>query len=69
MNQEHQQLSKKIKQMALAQGFDACGISKVEALTKERSYLKNWLNKGFHGDMAYMERNIEERTNPSILVE
>lgn len=69
MNQEHQQLSKKIKQMALAQGFDACGISKVEALTKERSYLKNWLNKGFHGDMAYMERNIEKRTNPSILVE
>ena len=55
--------------MALDQGFDACGISKIEALTDERVYLEKWLAKGFHGAMGYMERNIEKRTNPSVLVE
>ena len=62
-------LAKKLKQMALEQGFDACGISNIEALTAERDYLETWLNKGFHGDMGYMERNIEKRTDPSVLVE
>ncbi len=68
-NRNLQQFSKELKQMALEQGFDACGISSVEALTKERSYLEDWLTKGLHGDMAYMERNIEKRTDPAVLVD
>ena len=69
MNQSQQQLSNKLKQMALEQGFDACGISRIEPLIKEQSYLEDWLSKDFHGDMGYMERNIEKRINPSVLVE
>jgi len=68
-NRNLQQISQKLKQMAWEQGFDACGISSVEALTKERSYLEDWLTKGLHGDMAYMERNIEKRTDPAVLVD
>ncbi len=68
-NLAHQEFAQKLKQMALDQGFDACGISKIEALTNEREYLEKWLAKGFHGDMGYMERNIEKRTDPSVLVE
>jgi len=68
-NQARHEFAQKLKQMALEQGFDACGISKIEALTNERAYLKKWLAKGFHGDMGYMERNIEKRTDPSVLVE
>ncbi len=68
-NRNLQQLSKELKQMALEQGFDACGISSVEALAKERNYLEDWLTKGLHGDMAYMERNIEKRTDPAVLVD
>ena len=69
MNNSPQILAQKLKQMALDQGFDACGISKIEALTDERAYLEKWLAKGFHGDMGYMERNVEKRTDPSVLVE
>ena len=69
MNNSPQILAQKLKQMALEQGFDACGISNIKALNEERKYLEMWLDKGFHGDMAYMERNMEKRVNPSILVE
>ena len=61
-------LSKRIKDFALEIGFDACGIAKVEDLSKERSILNQWLAKQYHGDMAYMARNIEKRTNPSELI-
>ncbi|RUA23721.1 MAG: tRNA epoxyqueuosine(34) reductase QueG [Bacteroidetes bacterium] len=64
-----QQLSDKLKQMALEQGFDAVGISNIETLKEERSKLQEWLSQGFHGDMGYMERNIEKRTDPSVLVD
>jgi epoxyqueuosine reductase len=67
--QAHRNFAQRLKQMALDQGFDACGISKIEVLTDERAYLEKWLAKGFHGDMGYMERNVEKRTDPSVLVE
>jgi len=69
MNNSPKILAQKLKQIALDQGFDACGISKIEHLTDEQAYLEKWLAKGFHGDMGYMERNIEKRTDPSVLVE
>lgn len=48
-------------------GFDACGIAKVEKLTKETTYLKEWIQKGDHGSMKYMEDHLEKRTDPSLL--
>ncbi len=30
--------------------------------------LKNWLDSGFHGDMDYMARHVEQRLNPGLLV-
>ena len=61
-------LSARIKELALEVGFDACGIAKVEDLSEEREILNQWLAKKYHGDMTYMERNIEKRTNPSELI-
>lgn len=70
MNQNDRQLlSKQIKQLALDQGFNACGISKIVPLYEEKKHLEQWLEKGYNGDMGYMERNMEKRVNPSILVE
>jgi len=57
-----------IKRTALSIGFDACGIAKAEALTEDAAFLRNWLNEGQHGDMNYLERNFEKRTDPRILV-
>ena len=62
-------ISKNIKQKAIELGFDACGISSIEKLSSEKNFLQKWLNNNFHGDMAYMSRNIEKRVNPAELVE
>jgi epoxyqueuosine reductase len=63
-----EQYSKQIKQIAQELGFDFCGIAKVEFLEKEAPRLENWLNKGFHGQMSYMENHFDKRLNPALLV-
>jgi len=57
-----------IKQLALSLGFDACGIARADALTEDATFLKHWLVEGRHGEMSYLERNFEKRTDPRLLV-
>jgi epoxyqueuosine reductase len=40
----------------------------VEFLEKEAVYLENWLKKGYHGKMHYMENHFDKRTDPRLLV-
>ncbi len=58
-----------IKQWALEVGFDACGVARADALTDEEYPLREWIARGWHGDLGYMERNIEKRMDPRLLVE
>jgi len=60
--------TKFIKQTALQTGFDYCGIAKAERLDDDARRLEQWLNKGMHGAMKYMENHFELRVNPSLLV-
>jgi epoxyqueuosine reductase len=62
-------LSQLIKKKALELGFDACGISRAVRLDEEGDRLKNWLESGFHGTMAYMANHFEKRINSAELVE
>jgi epoxyqueuosine reductase len=64
-----QSRSNAIKLQAKILGFDACGITRAEALPEDSSRLISWLNNGYQADMKYMERNFEKRTNPQQLVE
>ena len=57
-----------IKKMAAQLGFDYCGIAKAERLDADAARLENWLNKGMHGAMSYMENHFELRVNPCNLV-
>lgn len=57
-----------IQQAAAGIGFDACGFAKAEELTEDADFLQSWLSKGMHGDMHFLERNFEKRTNPRLLV-
>ena len=50
-----------VKQEATRLGFDTVGIADVEVLEKEGALLKEWLTRGYQGEMAYMARNIEKR--------
>ena len=57
-----------IKQTATRLGFDYCGIAKAERLDDDAARLEQWLNKGMHGTMKYMENHFELRVNPCLLV-
>ncbi len=58
-----------VKQIANNLGFMSCGISKAEFLEKEATRLEQWLKKGMHGSMSYMENYFDKRLNPTLLVE
>lgn len=53
-------LTNSIKAKALELGFDLVGISPVDSFPENQFY-KEWLNKGFSGEMSYLERNPEKR--------
>lgn len=53
-------LTNSIKDKAKELGFDLVGISPVDSFPENQFY-KQWLNKGFSGEMKYLERNSEKR--------
>lgn len=57
-----------IKKRAHALGFTSIGIARAEAMTPEATRLREWLNLGYHGTMAYMENHFDKRTDPTLLV-
>ena len=61
--------SQLIKQKAEKFGFQSCGISKADFLEEEAPRLETWLNKGYHGEMQYMENHFDKRLNPTLLVD
>lgn len=56
-----------IKLKAADIGFSKVGIVAPEPLIEENARLIDWLGRGFHGEMAWMEREPEKRTDPRIL--
>ncbi|WP_256012557.1 tRNA epoxyqueuosine(34) reductase QueG [Desertivirga xinjiangensis] len=61
--------SQLIKEEASKLGFVFCGISKAEFLEDEAPRLEDWLNKGYHGKMTYMENHFDKRLDPRKLVD
>lgn len=59
-------LTQKIKQKALEIGFHKVGIVPAASLSEEKSRLERWLEKGFHAEMRWMEREPEKRADPRI---
>ena len=57
-----------IKAIATGLGFDYCGIAKAQLLNEDAKRLENWLSKGMHGTMQYMEDHFDLRIDPSRLV-
>ncbi|MHC4938390.1 MAG: tRNA epoxyqueuosine(34) reductase QueG [Planctomycetota bacterium] len=49
-----------VKLAAIESGFDLCGIAAAEP-GREDAHLADWIARGFHGDMKYMERRRDVR--------
>ncbi len=58
----------KIKAQALTLGFDKVGIVPAIPLSTERERLSDWLDRGYHGEMAWLARDPEKRTDPKLVV-
>ncbi|HKO97226.1 MAG TPA: tRNA epoxyqueuosine(34) reductase QueG [Pyrinomonadaceae bacterium] len=57
-------LSQEIKERAFAEGFEKVGIVPAVPLNEERNQLLTWLERGYHGEMKWMARDPEMRTDP-----
>ncbi|PWT72199.1 MAG: tRNA epoxyqueuosine(34) reductase QueG [Bacteroidetes bacterium] len=57
-----------IKRLSADLGFDYCGIAAASPLDEDARRLQNWLQKGMHGSMKYMERYFDLRVNPDKLL-
>jgi len=62
-------LSKAIKQKSRQIGFDLVGITTAEPIDAEQiKLLFDWLSSGYAGQMQFMHRNFEKRTEPAKLL-
>ena len=61
------QLAAEVKQRARGLGFDLVGIAAAEP-SRYRDYLRQWLDDGQAGTMAYLARRFEERVDPQAYV-
>jgi epoxyqueuosine reductase len=60
-------LTRSIKEQARLLGFQKLGIVRAEALAEEELRLREWLARGYHGEMQWMARNPEMRADPRRL--
>jgi epoxyqueuosine reductase len=61
------QLSSQIREEALRLGFIKIGIASASLLPNDE-YFTTWLEKGFHGEMRYMERQAQKRLDPRTVL-
>ena len=66
----HSRLSHDIKAEALRLGFFTCGIARADAVDEStaRSF-REWLAKGNHAEMHYMENHLDKRLDPRLLMD
>lgn len=59
-------LASQVKKKALQLGFAKVGIAPPESLQTELDRLQQWLARGFHGEMKWMERDPAQRADPRL---
>jgi epoxyqueuosine reductase len=62
-------LGRLIKEKAKEIGFSSIGFAKASHMDAEAGRLEKWLNQNHHGQMDYLARHFDLRTDPRKLVE
>lgn len=61
--------SEDIKNKAIELGFHAAGFADLSQISRElEKFYDTWLEKDFHGDMAYLKKNAAQRFQPDLLL-
>ena len=61
-------LREQIRERTLALGFDACGFAPACPAPHAEAF-HSWLEAGCAGDMHWLEKNPDRRTNPKLVLE
>jgi len=61
--------SQLIRSEALRLGFLDCGITSADPPENAVELLKDWIGRGYHGEMKYMEDHFDLRTDPQKFFE
>ena len=61
--------SKMIQAKAIDIGFDACGMCRAVNLKEQETQFKEWLSQGKHANLSYLERKIDLRLDPRLVLE
>lgn len=67
MTINYSQLTEKIKHWGLELGFQQVGICDID-LSEPKKKLNTWLEKNYHGEMAYMQNHAQLRAHPEKLL-
>ena len=60
-------LSEKIRQKAAELGISKIGFARAENLAADGIRFFEWLGRAYHGEMAWLEREPEKRTDPRLI--
>lgn len=61
-------LTEQIKSKALELGFSKVGIAGAEPLHEDGERLREWLRRGYHASMKWMQHNFDKRVDPTAIV-
>ncbi len=66
----HDQLTERVKAAAVEAGFDLVGVARVSPPVPDRAEERyaRWIAEGMHGAMAYLERGLEKRLHPDLVL-
>lgn len=56
-----------IRSQAAELGIDRIGFARAERLNAEAGHFRDWLDRGFHASMAWLERDPDKRTDPKLI--
>lgn len=60
-------VSEQIREKGRELGFDKVGFARAEALEEGGQRFFEWLERGFHGEMAWLSREPQKRTDPRLI--
>ncbi len=60
-------MKERIRQQALDLGFDDCRFTTADAPESVPQFT-DWIARGWHGHMQYLERNADKRANPQLVL-
>ncbi|MFV0388046.1 MAG: tRNA epoxyqueuosine(34) reductase QueG [Pyrinomonadaceae bacterium] len=66
-NSSKAEISAFIIQKARELGFEEPGFAKANILMEERDNFNEWLSANYNGEMAWMEREPEKRSDPRLI--